>query len=427
MRCLSSLSISYKTANVDLIERARLPDPDLALRRLASREGVSEAMLLQTCNRVELYTVSGSPDLLAGFARDEGLPSEAMTPASDEGCMRAMMRLACGLESMIVGEDQVLGQLKAAYLHAEKNRTMGPVLSAVVMKAIHTGRRARAETKINKGSVSIGSAAVDLAEAIAGGLRGKTILVVGAGEMGTLVARAIAEKSLRAIYVANRTFEQAEKLASSLQGTAVRLDRIEDYISSADVIICATGAPHIIITRKMIERNRNGHPLLVIDIANPRNVETAVGELPGVTLHNIDSLRRISDANLETRRAEAAKVELIIEEEMALLNRDLKRMQADSVIGGLYRKTDSIRAAELDYAITRLTSAGGLSEKQVGILRDFSAALTGKILAVPTRKLRLAAERSDEDCLRVAQDLFDLKGEEEDVVSSHKAKALKAE
>jgi glutamyl-tRNA reductase len=130
---------------------------------------------------------------------------------------------------------------------------------------------------------------------------------------------------------------------------------------------------------------------------------------------------------METRRAEAAKVEMIIEEELALLKRDLKRMQADRVIGGLYQKTDNIRAAELDYAITRLTSAGGLSEKQVGILQDFSAALTGKILAIPARKLRLAAERSDEDCLRVAQDLFDLKGEEEDVVSSNKAKALKAE
>lgn len=427
MRFLSSLSISYKTANVDLIERARLPDPDLALRRLRSREGVSEAMLLQTCNRVEVYSVSGSPDALTGFARDEGMPPEAMTQAEDADCMRAMMRLACGLESMIVGEDQILGQLKASYLHAEKNRTMGPVLSTVVMKAIHTGQRARVETKINKGSVSIGSAAVDLAETITGGLRGKTILVVGAGEMGTLVANAIAEKNLRAIYVANRTFEQAEKLASSLRGTAVRLERMDDYISSADVIICATGAPHIIITKKMVEQNGDSHPLLVIDIANPRNVEASVGTLPGVTLHNIDSLRRISDANMETRRAEAAKVELIIEEELALLKRDLKRMQADRVIGGLYQKTDNIRAAELDYAITRLTSAGGLSEKQMGILHDFSAALTGKILAIPARKLRLAAERSDEDCLRAAQDLFDLKGEEEDVVSSNKAKALKAE
>jgi glutamyl-tRNA reductase len=289
------------------------------------------------------------------------------------------------------------------------------------------GKRARLESRINKGSVSIGSAAVDLAESIQGDLRGKTILVVGAGEMGTLVANSIAEKGLRAIYVANRTFEQAEKLASSLRGTAIRLERIGDYISSADVIICATGAPHIIITKKMIEQNKNGNKLLIIDIANPRNVEGTCGEIPGVSLHNIDSLRQISDANMAMRRQEAVKVEAIIVEELALLKRDLKRRQADRMIGGLYQKTDHIRLAELNHAITRLTSAGGLSEKQVSILHDFSSALTSKILASPTVKLRLAAERCDEDCLRVAQDLFDLKVEEENVISGNKTKALKTE
>jgi glutamyl-tRNA reductase len=150
MRFLSSLSISYKNANVDLIERARLQDPDLALRRLRSRVGVSEAMLLQTCNRVELYAVSDSPDTLTFFARDEGMPPEAMIPAADDDCMRAVMRLACGLESMIVGEDQILGQLKVSYLQAEKNRTMGPVLSNVIIKAIHTGQRARVRRRSTK-------------------------------------------------------------------------------------------------------------------------------------------------------------------------------------------------------------------------------------------------------------------------------------
>jgi glutamyl-tRNA reductase len=427
MGLLHRLSISYKNASVDLIERARQQDPDLALRKLLSFDNVAEAMLLQTCNRVELLVVSDSPDSLIKFAKEEGMPLEAMELMSDDECMAGLMRLSCGLESMIVGEDQILGQLKAAFLHAEKLGAAGPVLSTVILKAINVGKRARLDTKINRGSVSIGSAAVDLAESLQGDLQGKTILVVGAGELGTLVANCIAEKGLRAIYVANRTFEQAEKLASSLRGTAIRLERISDYISSADVIICATGAPHIIITRKMIEKNKNGNKLLIIDIANPRNVEGSCGEIPGVSLHNIDSLRQISEANMALRRQETVKVAGIIVEELSLLKRDLKRRQADRVIGGLYQKSDHIRLAELDYAITRLSSAGSLSEKQVGILQDFSSALTSKILASPTVRLRQAAERCDEDCLRAAEELFDLQVEEENVISRNKAKTIKTE
>jgi glutamyl-tRNA reductase len=427
MGLLHRLSISHKNASVELIERARQPDPEFALGKLLSQAGVTEALLLQTCNRVEMLVVADSPDALTEYARETGMPLGAMELTSDDECMAGLLRLACGLESMIVGEDQILGQLKAAYLQAEKLGAAGPVLSTTVLKAINVGKRARLETRINRGSVSIGSAAVDLAEAIQGDLRGRTILVVGAGEMGTLVANCIAGKGLRAIYVANRTFEQAEKLASSLRGTAIRLERISDYISSADVIICATGAPHVVITRRMIEQNKNGNQLLIIDIANPRNVESACGDIPGVTLHNIDSLRQISEGNMALRRQETVKVAAIIVEELALLKRDLKRRQADQAIGMIYRKTNNIRLAELNYAITRLSSAGGLSEKQVGILQDFSSALTSKILASPTVRLRLAAERCDEDCLRAAQELFDLQVDEENGIPGNKAKALKTE
>jgi glutamyl-tRNA reductase len=177
----------------------------------------------------------------------------------------------------------------------------------------------------------------------------------------------------------------------------------------------------------MIEQNKNGNKLLIIDIANPRNVEAACGDISGVALHNIDSLRQISEANLAMRRQEIDKVITIIVEELALLKRDLKRHQANEAIGMIYRKTDHIRAAELEYAIRRLNSAGNLSEKQLSILQEFSAALTSKILASPTVKLRLAAERCDEDCLRAAQELFDLKVEEENVISGNKAKTLKTE
>ncbi|CAJ36258.1 glutamyl-tRNA reductase [Methanocella arvoryzae] len=427
MAQVCSISVNHRHAGIEGIERARFRDPDVAMLRLLSLPGVSEAVVLQTCNRVEIYAVAESVEDIVGFARAEGMPLEIAEVRAGDDCLKGLLRLACGLESMIVGEDQILGQLKTALLQARRLGTIGPVLSTAIQKSIHVGARARIETEINKGSVSIGSAAVELAESLLGDLRGRTILVVGAGEMGTLVANAMAEKSLRAIYVANRTFEQAEKLASSLQGVAIRLERLCDYMGSADVVICATGAPHLIITKKMVEQCKGEKPLIFIDITNPRNIEETVGEVPGVTLHNIDSLRQINEASMRRRQGEARKVEAIIEEELVLLQRDIRRLHADRVIGDLYQRTDHIRATELRRAVARLSTAGSLTEQQISILHDFSMALTNKILAAPTRQLRRAAERCDEDCLRTAEELFDLWVEESNGIPGNKTKASKTD
>lgn len=425
------MSANHHRASVDEIERVRFTDVEHTLCRMKVLPGVTEAMVLQTCNRVEVYMVSEDPLTLKKFASDEGFPTEVLKFYADDECLMHLLKLACGLESMIIGEDQILGQLKSAYLLSEKQGAMGIMLSTAVLKAINVGKRARLETRINKGSVSIGSAAVDLAESMLGALDGMSILVVGAGEMGVLVANALAEKHLKGIYVANRTFEQAEKLASDLGGTAVRLDDIGEHLGTADVIICATAAPHTIISRDMVEKKlgvRNGKRLLIIDITNPRNVEETVGDLRSVDLHNIDSLRRISDDNLKKRRAEVAQVECIIDEELVLLKRDYKRQRADQVICDIYQKTDNLRLVELNRAITRLSSSGDLSEKQVRILSDFSLALTSKILAGPTKALRHAAEAGDEEHIRAARELFDLDIEEgKDELSYNKAKAVKTE
>lgn len=416
MSFIASASINHHRASVERIEQARFKDVEAALKRLL-RLGASEAMILQTCNRVELYAVSEDKEVLKRFCAAEGLPQ--MEHAMEDDTLLHLLRLACGLDSMIIGEDQILGQLKSAYLLSEKNGAMGNVLSIAVLKAIDAGKRARMETRINKGSVSIGSAAVELAESLLGSLRDKSILVVGAGEMGTLVAKGLAEKNLKGIYVANRTYEQAVRLASSLGGTAVRLDDICNHIGVADVLICATAAPHLIITKKMVEACVKDRRLLIIDITNPRNVEESVSQVPGVMLHNIDSLKRISEANLERRRAEATHVERIIAEELAYIKRAYNRQRADSVIGDLYLKADSVRLAELEKAVSRLSSHGGLNDVQKGILNDFSRSLTSKILAELTRKLRMAAENGDDDYIRAARILF--ASEENDELSSNKA------
>ncbi len=416
MSFITGASINHHRASIEHIELARFKDVDAALKRLLLM-GASEAMILQTCNRVEVYAVSDDPKILEKFAVAEGIPSLEHS-CGDEALLH-LLRLACGLDSMIIGEDQILGQLKSAYLLAEKNGTMGGVLSTAVLKAIDAGRRARLETRINKGSVSIGSAAVELAESCVGDLKDKVILVVGAGEMGTLVANGLAEKNLKGIYVANRTFEQAQKLAGSLGGTAIRLDDISNYISMADVLICATAAPHTIITRKMVEAQARDKQLFIIDITNPRNVEESVARVPGVALHNIDSLKKINEANMERRRAEITQVERIIAEELAHMKKAYNRQRADHVIGDLYLQADSLRVAELERALGRLASHGSLNDSQKNILADFSRSLTSKILAVPTRQLRRAAEKGDDGYIKAASELFAL--EENDELSSHKA------
>jgi glutamyl-tRNA reductase len=426
MPVITSLSINHHWAGVDEIERARFKDPADAVDRLL-KLGASEAMVLQTCNRVEVYLLSESPATLRDFSAAEGMPLEYIKFYENDEALMHLLRLACGIESMVIGEDQILGQLKTAYLMSEKHGGMGDIRSRAVLKAIDTGKRARAGTLINKGSVSIGSAAVDLAGSLLGDLEDKTILVVGAGEMGTLVAHALAEKKLRGIYVANRTYEQALKLASSLGGNAVRLDDIGSLISGADVIICATAAPHVIITKAMIESSlpaRNGLPLMIIDITNPRNVEESVAELPGVHLLNIDSLREVSDSNMERRRREMEQVEAIAQQEFEYLKRDYKRHSADSIIGDLYGSADALREAELQKAMKMLD---GLTDRQKEIVGDLSRSLTKKLLAGPARKLRLAAESGDEERVRAARELFDIEEEKEDELSCNKAKAVKTE
>lgn len=416
MSFITSASINHHRATVERIELARFKDVEATLKKLLAM-GSSEAMILQTCNRVEVYAASDDPDVLKKLAIAEGMP--LMEYAQGDDALLHLLQLACGLDSMIVGEDQILGQLKSAYLLAEKNGAMGSVLSTAVLKAIDAGKRARMETRINKGSVSIGSAAVELAESMVGALRDKAILVVGAGEMGALVANGLAEKNLKGIYVANRTFEQAQRLAGNLGGTAIRLDDICNYIGIADVLICATAAPHLIITRKMVEAQIRDKRLVIIDITNPRNVEESVSQIPGVVLHNIDSLRKINEANLERRRAEITQVERIIGDELAYMKKAYNRQRADHVIGDLYVQADSLRLAELERAFSRLASYGSLNDTQKNILQEFSRSLTSKILAVPTRQLRLAAEKGDDGYIKAARELFAL--EENDELSSHKA------
>ncbi len=408
---ICSMIITHSKASITDIENAWHGTVEDLLRRLHSNELVHECMVLMTCNRVEVYVVSpkGSK-VLFEYTKKMGVP-ERILEFNDHGeSLVHLMRVACGLESMIVGEDQILGQVKDLYHVARDAGVTGKVLDTAFDKVIHVGKRVRSETRINKGSVSIGSAAIDLAEDVLGTLSGKTVVVIGAGTMGSLVAHALAHKDVSAIYVANRTIERAEELAEELNGIAVQYDERDQYIARSDVVISATSAPHAVLTAEMLQQITEGrdNDLLLIDIATPRDIEENVSDLPNVLLYNIDGLKKISDRNLQKRMHEVARVEKIIEEEYELLKLQYKRQRADKIIASLYNQIEGLRIRERERAINRLSAKHTLGDFERSVLDDLTHAITNKVLAEPTKTLRNAAAEDDIDFLDATAALFKL-------------------
>ena len=413
---ISSMVISHKKAKIEEMESAWHGDLDGLLHNLQNHEYVYECAVLKTCNRVEIYVVSPkSSSVLFSFAKEMGASTRIIDFYGHDESLEHLLRLSGGLESMIVGEDQILGQIKDLYAYCKKKGTTGKILDTAFDKAIQVGKRIRNETKINKGSVSIGSAAVDLAEDILEGLTGKSVLVIGAGEIGVLVAKALAEKDIEAIYIANRTFKKAEEIAYELGGHAVRLNDVQAQLKNADVVISGTGAPHYILTKEMIEKAMIGRDkarkLLLIDIANPRDIEESAVELDNVELCNIDNLRVISERTLKMRKEEAKKAEEIIQEEIKLLNLQYKRQRADKIISDLYRQIYDVRIREREKAVNRLSAYHTIGEIETEVLDDLTHSIANKILAEPTKVLRQAAELENEEFLDVVSRIFCLEKE----------------
>lgn len=390
--------LSHHTATVDKLEAFRFPDEEAFLRKAKDRfRGI---LLLQTCNRIEIL-VHGEASSLVSLLQEEG--REDFSVLSGIDALRHLLELAAGMDSMIIGEDQIIGQLKTALDFARERGCASPVLELCVNKAVHAGIEVRKQTQINRGAVSIGSAAVLLAEEQLGSLEGKRILVVGSGEMGMLVAQALAAKQLTAIYVANRTYGRAEVLAKKIGGKAVRLDDLPRYMLLSDVVISCTSAPHPVIhcdDLKEIMRGRcwplEGHPrpLILVDIAQPRDVEEGAEAIDGVHLFTIDNLRQINENTMNSRKSEAAKARAYLDDELAHFIRLLNGKAADDTLAILHTWAESIRTRERDRAISRI---GTGDERTREIVDDLTRVLANKILSDVTFSIRLCAEEGDLD------------------------------
>ncbi|MFQ6085620.1 MAG: glutamyl-tRNA reductase [Candidatus Bathyarchaeia archaeon] len=412
-----NLHVTHKKASVPTLEAATFENQLKAVKDILSLDSVKESAILQTCHRVEIFVVATSGEAKEQIldywvqetrvAKDQLL--EALDVARDPEALHHLLSLAAGLKSMIVGEDQILGQVKDTYTEALRAGTLGPVLKTVFMKAISAGRRVRNETAINEGSVSIGSAGIDLAERILGDLHERRVLVVGAGELGTLVGKALAKRRLPSTFVANRTYEKGVRLARMINGFAVRFNKIDQLLPTVDVVIVATAAPHYVLTTERVRRSlrkREGEGVLIIDLAQPRNVEESVASLPNVELYTIDDLRSIADENLRRRLGEVGKAKHIIQEELEHLEKLVRQRSIEPTIANLCGKLEIIRQRELKRALKML---GALDEEQRAIIDSLTRVLVKRILQDPLEGLRVAAEKGRAELALAIDTLFKLK------------------
>jgi glutamyl-tRNA reductase len=363
---------------------------------------------------VEIYAATRNPERtkddlkrLISWPGEEGNNVRFLSSADS---VRHLARVAAGIDSMIIGEDQILSQVKEAHELGLKEKTIGPTLGEAFRKCLSIGKKVRSETGVDKGSVSIGSAAVELAEELLPDFQGRTILIVGAGEISKLVAKAIARHHVNAIFVANRTYDDAVSLANELGGQAVHFDKLHECLRKCDVLICGTAAPHIIIDKSDLQAafgdSGPTRPLLLIDISNPRNIGEDVRELGNVTLRDLDGLRDVAERNAQRRRSEAKRAEELIDAELNLMtSRMRERRFSEDAIRALHSHIAELRKCELQKAMNRLN---GVGERDRVVIEEMLASFTKKLLDTPTRALREASKTGDMQLIGAAERLFDL-------------------
>jgi len=390
---LINIRIDFKIADIGSMENS-YEKLDALNEKVHNEVKVLEEVKIKTCNRYEIYLIT---------EEDINIPTTTFIVEKGDNAINHLLRLASGLESMIMGEDQILGQIKDARKKAIKEETIGPKLEKVFTKAIHVGQSIRKNTHINEGGVSVGSGAVELIEEKYGSLKGKNVLIVGAGEMGTVVAKALLDKETNAIVVANRTFDKAQQLAEDLDGLAIRFKKMDDTLHKIDILISATGAPHPLINKKRLSFLPPAHleNMIMLDLANPRDIEDDVRELK-VQLYNLDDLRYIRDKNVEKRVKEAEKAEIIIAEETVLLKDALKQMEITPILSSMNVEAEKIRKSELEKTLHMID----LSDKDAKKLDSLTHSIVDKMMFNIIRNLKQAVSNDDDETIRAAKKIL---------------------
>ncbi|HBH61232.1 MAG TPA: glutamyl-tRNA reductase [Nitrospiraceae bacterium] len=418
------VGLNHKTAPIEVREKVAFDGPKLdeAVNILKTSGVLKENIILSTCNRVEIYAgvnetdagVEGIKDFISDFHKvPKDLLDKSLYIHKGPEAIRHMYRVAASLDSMVVGEPQILGQLKDAYDAALKNKTTGMYLNKLMRKSVSVAKRIRTETKIAESAVSISFAAVELAKKIFDDLATKSFMLIGAGEMAELAARHLINSGVKDVYVTNRTTARAEELAHEFHGKVILFDNFTLELRYTDIVICSTGAPHYILMKDQVHKimkERRQKPMFIIDISVPRNIDPRINDLDNVYLYDVDNLQGIIDTNIQERAKEAEKAEQIVDEEIGSYLKWTAALTATPTIVALRNKAEEIRKDELEKTLKKM---GPLEEKTIRAIEQLTSSIVNKLVHPPTAALK-AEEEDKEQMLGIIQKLYNLEIESDD-------------
>jgi glutamyl-tRNA reductase len=416
------IGLNHKTATVEIREKVAFDGPKLgeAVSELKVTPDVKENIVLSTCNRVEIYAGvahndNGAESIKSFIAKFHDVPrgplDEALYIYEGHDAIKHIFRVASSLDSMVVGEPQILGQLKDAFDFALKSKSTGVYLNKLMKKAVSVAKRIRTETKIAENAVSISFAAIELAKKIFDDLATKSFMLMGAGEMAELAAKHLINSGVTDVYITNRTHNNAIALAEEFDGKVVPFESFTDELRHTDIVICSTGAPDYVLNKEQVQKimkKRKQKQMFIIDIAVPRNIDPAINEIDNVYLYDVDDLQGVVDTNIEERSKEADKAERIVEHEVHSFLKWQDSLAATPTIVALREKAEAIRREELDKVLRKL---GPMEEEKIKAIEYLSSSIMNKLIHPPTAALK--SEKEDMDVMiDVANRLFKLENEE---------------
>ncbi|TMW71614.1 glutamyl-tRNA reductase [Alteribacter natronophilus] len=415
------VSLNYKTTPVEIREKFTFQnDLEGALTKLRNSKSMLECVIVSTCNRTEIYAVvdqlhTGRYYTKAFLSEWFNMPKEDFSPflqiREDESAVEHLYRVTCGLDSMIVGETQILGQIRNSFQTAQTEGTTGTVFNQLFKEAVTLAKRAHSETSIGENAVSVSYAAVELGKKIFGGFSEKEVLVLGAGKMSELTAKHLHASGVNDITVMNRTAEKGRELAAKFNGAARAMSEMDEALETADIMISSTGSTEYVLTRERMSaltKKRNGRPLFLVDIAVPRDIDPGAGEIDNVYLYDIDDLQGIVAANLEVRQKEAEKIELMIEEGLVAFSQWLDQLGVVPIISALRTKALSVQADTMESLERKLD----LTEREKKVIRKHMKSIINQILRDPITTVKeLPEEENAEESLALVTKLFGIEDE----------------
>ncbi len=411
--------VTFRNSPIHVLEKFTIRDVEGAYLQFKEHSGLDECVIIQTCNRIELFGKSRNFDQdkikktwasLAGL--DEEIFDENLEIDEDSKAFHHLLKLTSGLDSMVLGEEQILGQIKNSITTARNIKASGQHLNTLFDKAIRIGTRIRNSSGIGQGGISVGSMAVKLAEENIDELKFKKILLIGTGEVSTLVAKSLKRRGYNFV-VTSRTVERSQAFCDTMGGKPVKFEDVLSGFENYDVLFVATTAPYFLVTfdriTKAVEKRKNG--MMILDLSNPRTVDERVATIGGIRLMNLDQIAEMVEKNMKARLTKVKTVENIINEEVTVLEASMKRLDAEPLVKDVFKNIDSLRQKELDKALSMLDEK---DEKRIKIIEELTKAVVESIVSTPMNNIRKASEQGKPDLLEVASELFDYNKSEQE-------------